>query len=118
MLDKGRIVFDGSLLDIQRRFGYGRVIHLILSEEQSQTLELAADALSDFPAISISRPEPYKLSVQFNANQVTASTLVARLLAVLPVKDLSIEEPGIEGIIRQLYEGTLQFAEVESHHDN
>jgi ABC-type uncharacterized transport system ATPase subunit len=56
--------------------------------------------------------------VQFNANQVTASTLVARLLAVLPVKDLSIEEPGIEGIIRQLYEGTLQFAEVESHHDN
>ncbi len=117
MIDNGRIVFDGSLLDIQHRFGYGRVIHLILSEEQPQALEMAGEALSDIPSLSISQPEAYKLSVQFNANQITASALVPRLLSILPVNDLSIEEPGIEGIIRQLYEGTLQFAEVETRYD-
>lgn len=118
MIDQGRIVFDGSLLDIQRRFGYRRVIHLMLSEEQPQALDLAVEALSDVPSLSISQPEAYKLSVQFNANQITASVLVPRLLSLLPVNDLSIEEPGIEGIIRQLYEGTLQFAEIEARHDH
>jgi ABC-type uncharacterized transport system ATPase subunit len=54
------------------------------------------------------QPESHRLSIHFNSAQVTASMITTRLLSVLPVNDLHIEEPSIERVIRQLYEGRLQ----------
>lgn len=116
MVDKGLIAFDGSLQDIQQRFGRHHVIQFTLSEERPEAAGLIAEALSDLAEVHISQPEPYQIAVQFNPQQVTAGVLIARLLPALPINDLKIDEPDIEDIIRQLYEGTLQFAEAGSSH--
>ncbi len=112
MIDQGRIVFDGPLHEIKDRFGRERVVHLFLHHALEGAREEAAEALSGLPSVTIQQPEPHQISVQFDASQTTAGTIAGRLLSVLPVDDLRIDEPSIERIIRQLYEGTLQLAQT------
>jgi ABC-2 type transport system ATP-binding protein len=109
MIDKGRILFDGPLSEIRRRFGGSRVAHFILSEDSPRFLEETRAALPEIPPAAVESPEPYALSVQFEAKQLSAGAVVSRLVNQLPVADLHLEEPSIESIIRRLYEGTLRF---------
>ncbi len=110
MIDKGRIAFDWPLREIKDRFGRERVIHLILHEAHPGAAAVAADALRDLPGIGIGQPEAHRLSIQFDSAHITAGIIAGRLMGVLPVNDLRLDEPSIERIIRQLYEGELRFA--------
>ena len=114
MLDQGAIVFDGPLRAITDRFGRERVIHLLLHCERPTAAEEARAALADLPAVTVAHPEPHRLTVEFDATQLTAGVIAGRLLPVLPVDDLRIDEPSLESIIRRLYEGTLRFEEPAS----
>jgi ABC-2 type transport system ATP-binding protein len=112
MIDKGRIVFDGPLEAIRKRFGGKRVMHLLLHDATPAAAETARSALPELDSGCIQQPEPHHLAIQFDAVYLTAGAIAGRLLAALPVDDMRIEEPSIESIIRQLYEGTLQFEEA------
>lgn len=112
MIDQGRIVFDGPVKTIKERFGRERVVHLFLQEATPTALHIAQAALPELAATNLQQPEPHHLIVRFDAAQLTAGAIASRLLALLPINDLRIEEPSIESIIRQLYEGTLHFGEV------
>ena len=111
MIDKGKILFDGPLSAIRGRFGGARVAHFVLSEDSPRFLEEVRQALPEIPAASVVSPQPYALSVQFEARQLAAGTIVSRLINLLPVADLRLEEPSIESIIRKLYAGELRFTE-------
>jgi ABC-2 type transport system ATP-binding protein len=112
MIDRGRIVFDGPLRAIKERFGRERMIHLVLTESLPSASGIAAEALAGFPPIRIQQPEQHRLSVQFDSTEASVGAIASRLLSTLPVNDLRIDEPSIESIIRRLYEGQLQIAEV------
>jgi viologen exporter family transport system ATP-binding protein len=111
MIDQGRIVFDGPIQAIKRRFGRERVVHLMLHDATLGAHEIARQALPELAPDCVQQLEPYHLAIQFDAAAMTAGVIAGRLLAALPVDDLRIEERSIEAIIRQLYEGTLQFEE-------
>lgn len=113
MIDKGRIVFDGPIQTIKERFGQKRVVHLVLPEAAPQTLEIVRQALSELAETHCSQPEPHRVLVEFDSTQLTAGAIISQLLSRLPVNDLRIEEPSIESIIRELYEGKLQLAETQ-----
>jgi ABC-2 type transport system ATP-binding protein len=108
MIDQGQIIFDGSMQAIKERFGRERVIHLLLHNEAPGALDLAHSALSELAPLSIQQSDTHRLTIQFDSSQCTGGTIAGLLLPILPVNDLRIEEPSIESIIRQLYEGTLQ----------
>ncbi|MFL5806207.1 MAG: ATP-binding cassette domain-containing protein [Roseiflexaceae bacterium] len=114
MIDQGRIVFDGPLQAIRERFGRERVIHLLLRGALPSAVETARGALPELDSDSIQQPEPHHLAIQFDAVRLTAGAIAGRVLAMLPIDDMRIEEPSIESIIRQLYEGTLQFEEAHA----
>ncbi len=109
MIDQGRIVFDGPIQAVMQRFGFERVVHLILKEAVPTALQTAAGLLPELPAAAIQQPEAHRLTVHFDARQLTAGAIAARLMAALPVNDLQIDEPTIESVIRQLYSGELRF---------
>ncbi len=111
MIDRGQIVFDGSLQAIRERFDCKRIIHLIMHEDVSDAIDIVANMLPEVLPSCIQQPEPHRISVQFDVAHLTAATIAGRLMTLLPVNDLRIEEPSVESIIRQLYEGTLQFKE-------
>jgi ABC-2 type transport system ATP-binding protein len=112
MIDQGKIVFDGPLTSILERFGTERIIHVVLSENPGDALAKARSILPELPPGAIQQTESHRLDVHFNTAQFTSGAIAGRLLPVLPVQDLAIDEPSIETIIRRLYTGELHIEET------
>jgi ABC-2 type transport system ATP-binding protein len=111
MIDRGRIVFDGSLPTLKNHFGHEYVLHLVLQESLPTALALAREAIPELMPDSFQQPGPERMAIHFDASDLSQTQLMTRLLPILPVRDVHVEEPNIERIIRQLYEGKLVFEE-------
>jgi len=114
MIDKGRIIYDGALSEVTARFGWERQLHLTLSEPLDDAVKQAAAALGGRDGIYPTQPDPSRLSIAFDSRTATSGELIRDLATALPVTDIRIEEPTAESIIRQLYEGSLNFEDKAS----
>lgn len=95
----GRILFDGALQELVRRFSPHKTIVVELDRD-------AAD-LSGYGEVVASEGSRHTLLVpKADTPQVTA-----RLLGDLPVGDLTVEDPPIEDVIEQVFAGALDGAE-------
>jgi ABC-2 type transport system ATP-binding protein len=95
VIDHGTSVFDGALADLHRRGGASRT--------------LVVDLVDEAPAIDVagavtSRVEGPRQWLSFPAD-ASAAPIVAAVAAAYDVADLSIHEPDIEDVIRQIYAG-------------
>jgi ABC-2 type transport system ATP-binding protein len=48
------------------------------------------------------------IRLTFDSSKVRINELMSELLAQYDVKDFTVTEPGIEGLIRQIYEGSIK----------
>jgi ABC-2 type transport system ATP-binding protein len=96
VIDKGRIRFDGKLLELVEKTAPHRVIKVATSEPVSQ------ERLQEFGEVIQAEGLTASLRVARHATKEVA----ARLLSELPVEDISIEEPQIEDVIRQVFAET------------
>jgi ABC-2 type transport system ATP-binding protein len=98
VIDQGRLIFDGALRELARRFG----------DEKLLTLDLDAavtrEALAGYGEVVAW--EPTKVSLKVPRERVSATA--ARLLADFQVRDLAITEPEVEDVIRSLFSGQLR----------
>ena len=105
MIDHGRAVYDGALADLRARFGGDRV--LVVDFET--TPEADALAGQPLPGAQLMRIEGNR--AWFRVAQANGSRSMAELMPVLfrdfRVRDVSVEEPEIEEVVRQIYEGKL-----------
>jgi ABC-2 type transport system ATP-binding protein len=95
VIDHGTAVFDGALADLHRRGG--------------STRTLVVDLVDEAPPIEVSgaqtrRVEGPRQWLSFPAD-ASAAPIVAAVAASYDVADLSIQEPDIEDVIRQIYAG-------------
>jgi ABC-2 type transport system ATP-binding protein len=99
IIDHGTLLYDGSLDGIRGRLGTERtlVVDLVDSVDGPLAVPLAVQVRADGP----------RRWLQFNRNEVTASELIASVVARYPLQDLTIEEPEIESIVRRIYEHGL-----------
>ena len=95
IIDKGQLCFDGQLSEIIQKYADHKLVSLILNKEVD--LKVVAKV---FPVKEFNYP---KLILIVKREQV--ASLTARALQELPVVDLSIEEPAVEDIIRELFTG-------------
>ena len=95
IIDKGKIVFDGKLEEIIKKFADHKVITVTLAKEvdPKKFEEVAKVKEFDYPRLTLSIKRK-------NVSEVTA-----QVLDKFPVADLNIEEPPIEDIIRELFTG-------------
>jgi ABC-2 type transport system ATP-binding protein len=98
VIDQGRLIFDGALRELARRFGDVKLLALDLDEPVSQ------EALAQYGEVV--SWEPTKVALRVPREQVSATA--ARLLGALQVHDLVIQEPEVEEIIRSLFSGNLR----------
>jgi ABC-2 type transport system ATP-binding protein len=96
VIDQGRIRFDGNLQELVEKTAPHRVIKLVMSEPVSK------ERLGDFGDVEQTEGLTASLRVARHATKGVA----ARLLAELPVEDISIEEPQIEDVVRQVFAET------------
>src|SRR5262249_3078695 len=98
VIDQGRLIFDGALRELARRFGDDKLLTLDLDAP------VAREALAEYGEVMAW--EPGKVSLGVPREQISATA--ARLLGQLQVRDLAIQEPDVEDVIRSLFSGQLR----------
>jgi len=93
VIDHGRILYDGPLADLSARLAPFKVIQIELTQN--------VDGY-DFDRLGqVLRREHQKITLRIDKDEAAAVT--TRLLADLPVLDLTIQDPPIEDIIRNVF---------------
>jgi ABC-2 type transport system ATP-binding protein len=96
VIDRGHLVFDGTLPRLAERVALQRVLVVDLPEP-SPDLQVSAAAHigSDL--------DGQRQRLAFSPKETTAARVLAEVSAVTEVVDLTLEEPAIEDIVRTLY---------------
>ncbi|MBP1931044.1 ABC transporter ATP-binding protein [Ammoniphilus resinae] len=97
LIDQGRVMYDGGLSKIRDRFGKSRI--LIVDLEKDTQLQVQGAELI--------RSEGNRKWLRFNREEITAAQLIQQVSIQADIQDLSLEEPEIDSIIRQMYEEGL-----------
>jgi ABC-2 type transport system ATP-binding protein len=98
LIDRGHLLYDGGVTALVERYG----------GERQLIVDLAADiADPTIPQARIARREGTRLWLTFRRDEVSAPELIAAIAGRYPIRDLSLEEPDIEGVVRRIYESGL-----------
>src|ERR1041385_140262 len=108
MINQGRLLYDGALEALVARIARTKRIELVLGGGDGGGTRVTADALAAFGEVKTFRFPNAVLEVRREDAPATS----ARLLAALPVADLSIEDPPIEEVIRQAFAQGLEAADA------
>ena len=98
IIDKGKILYDGSLANIKYRFGNTKTIYI-----PSNIVIDEAELISKFNGISIEKKEE-NTAIKFSLNEMDLDEVLVYLINQYHIKDFKIEDISIEDITKQLYE--------------
>lgn len=101
LIDHGQVMYDGEIAKIKERFGKERVLIIDLEE---QTPEFSIEGAE------VIKAEGNRKWLQFNRDVMSASQLISRISESWEIKDLTIQDPEIEVMIRNIYEHGLEEA--------
>jgi ABC-2 type transport system ATP-binding protein len=94
ILDRGRVIYDGSIERLIERYGEERTLVVDL-EEPAPPLEV--------DGARVVRVEGPRQWLRFRRGETSAAQLTAEVAARARLVDLAIEEPDIEDVVRRIY---------------
>ncbi|MGN1084207.1 MAG: sugar ABC transporter ATP-binding protein, partial [Lachnospiraceae bacterium] len=101
IIDQGTKVYDGSLLGIRETYGTTRQLDV----------EFAADCtvapIEHVEIRELDAPGGRKKRFLFENRKVQIDALMSSLLTNYAIRDLTVSEPEIEGLIRKIYQGEV-----------
>ncbi len=101
IIDHGRKLYDGSIEAIKQHYGTSRLL----------TADLA-DACGDvdvrLPGATVVSREGHRIQIEFDRSRVRADELIVALSRHCELKDVTVAEPELEAIIRQIYQRGLE----------
>jgi ABC-2 type transport system ATP-binding protein len=116
IVDHGRKLYDGAVADMRARFGGERtlVVELAPSQAGDQTGEGQCQRMvADLPAgVEHVRTEGARVWLAFGAEALPAHELITWLGARYPLRDVTVQDPPIEAIVRRIYENGLLLREA------
>lgn len=100
IIDDGKKLYDGSLENVKKSYISSRIIE---AEFESLPIEL------NLANVNISDVEnnAMKKIISFDTSEVSVNSLMSELMNTHNIKDVSIREPEIDAIIRDIYEGKI-----------
>lgn len=94
LIDKGTLIYDGEIERIKERYGTHRTL-VVEFDESYDDVHVEGAELESREA-SVAR-------LRFDRRTISAEALIRRVAERYCVKDISIEEPELETIIRRIY---------------
>lgn len=88
IIDEGKKIYDGSIAEIKNRYTNSKTIEILLEDGTTQLKT-------------------------FDTNEISMNQVMEELFANYNIKDISICEPEIDGIIRDIYERKISLGELE-----
>jgi ABC-2 type transport system ATP-binding protein len=98
IIDRGRLLYDGGIDEIRDQLGEERTLVVDLTEA-------ASDCPIVVPGACEVRADGPRRWLTFRRDELTAAQLIGCVAQRYQVRDVSIEEPAIEDIVRRFYEG-------------
>jgi ABC-2 type transport system ATP-binding protein len=95
MIDKGKIIHDGSLAGFKNQFGSGHEMMVEFSDW---------DATVSDPRLRVLRQDGPRTWFGFRSDQISPAEAACLITRNHDIRDLSIKEPEVEEIIREFYE--------------
>jgi ABC-2 type transport system ATP-binding protein len=119
IIDKGRVIYDGAIEDLRRRFAPYRVLVVDFADDAdldraSADLDCGFVANVEIAQADLLEREGRRCRFRFDRRRVSASELIAQLVSEYPVKDVSVEEPEIEAVVREIYEDLATWEQLDA----
>ncbi len=103
MIDKGKIMYDGSLAEMKSKYGKYREVNMSLFENDDfDKLHFVEDFCVTEEDIKIDRNKE-KSTVTFNTDKISVSDMLSYILGKTQVKDISVKDVNIEEIVCRMY---------------
>ena len=93
VIDRGRVISDGTVAQIKQTYGRTRTLVVDFVEPQ------APITLEGITAVRVDGPRQW---LSFDRT-TSAAQLIAQVMQQASVRDVSIEEPHIDDVVRQVY---------------
>ncbi len=98
IVDHGKLLYDGKLAELQTRFG---------GERQLVVEYLEAPGHPEVNGARVVARDGVRVTYSFARDAISAAELIAQVMTVGAISDLSVNEPEIEATIREIYERDL-----------
>jgi ABC-2 type transport system ATP-binding protein len=94
LIDKGTIIYDGGVERIKEEYGTSRTLVLTLTAPHADPVLAGADIVANDRGV---------VNYRFDRRRVRADQLIREATERYELRDVSIEEPDLESIIRKIY---------------
>lgn len=101
IIDKGSIIYDGSIEKIKQEFNKVSVAKLLLKEVTSELKEFLKNKSNDFQVLSV---EDNYIDIKYDKEKISISEILSTLSKYVVVKDMNIHKMSIESVVKQFYE--------------
>jgi ABC-2 type transport system ATP-binding protein len=108
LIDHGHVLYDGGVEQLKTKYAPYRVLVVELEADAVTSGRLIAAA--DVPGAEIVEQVDGVARIQFESARTPVQNLIAALNARYPIADLSIVEPDLEGVVRQIYDERVPVA--------
>ncbi|MFC4947054.1 ABC transporter ATP-binding protein [Pseudonocardia sp. GCM10023141] len=97
VIDHGRVLVDDELTTLRRRFAGNRALVVELVQP--------APALTGLPGVvaAVVEAQGLRQRLEFAPSQTTAADLIAQVAQRVELRDVTVDEPSIEDLVRTLY---------------
>ena len=95
IIDSGKIIYDGGIDALKKRYGKTRMLIVDLAQTYSDI---------QLEGVDLIRRDGNRIWLAFDRDTISASEVITQLTARYEIQDLTISEPEIEEIVRRIYE--------------
>lgn len=102
VIDRGQVMYDGSLSTLKSKWGGRRQLIVDFATDPDESIVTMSNG--DLDVSSVEGP---RVTIAFDRDAISAPEVLTRAGSFGEVRDMSLQEPEIEDVIRRLYAGTI-----------
>lgn len=99
ILDKGYLIQDSSIKELKRKYIKKKILTLLTSEEPK---------ILQLPGVKTLESSPHHIAYEVNLSIIPIENVIQEAFKTTGIKDVTIEDPSMEEIIRELYGTAVQ----------